>query len=289
MNMPLWLEVFVRTLCSVGIMFVVTKLLGKRQISQLSLFEYITGICIGNLAGYISMDTESEWYLGFIAVGTWMSVSIAMEFLTMKSRLLGGIVDGNGTVMIKNGALLESNLRKERMTVDELLEQLRKKNVFKVADVEFAVMEKSGEINVLLKKEYQPLTPEMLGWKVNREPEPQTVIMDGQVLKEPLEQTGMDEEWLSEELAKLKVDPKHVFLAQVDFQKKLTVQTGANDGSLNPSTQTTRQQLLASLTQCDAELQQFGRFARNDEEREALLSCSRQLKQVIRSAQPRLK
>ncbi|QJC50932.1 DUF421 domain-containing protein [Paenibacillus albicereus] len=287
--MSLWLEIILRTLSSVVVLFLVTKLLGKRQISQLSLFEYITGITIGNIAGYISLDTDTQWYLGFVAIGTWTIVSVGIEFWTLKSRWVRGIADGQGTVLIKNGSILETNLFKERITLDELLEQLRKKSVFKVAEVEFAVMEKSGEINVLLKKENQPLTPAMLGWKMGKEMEPQTVMMDGEVLQEPLRSTGKDEEWLRHELAKLKVTPERVFLAQIDDQGQLDVQTGSQDGSLAPAKPTARQQLLQTLQQCESDLEQFGRFARNEEEREALLSCSRQLKQVIRQAQPELK
>ncbi|CDN42576.1 MULTISPECIES: DUF421 domain-containing protein [Paenibacillus] len=287
--MPQWLEIVFRTLSSVVVMFIVTKLLGKRQISQLSLFEYITGISIGNIAGYISMDTDTQWYLGFVAIGTWSLMSIGMEYATMKSRAVGGFVDGKGTVLIKNGSILEKNLFKEKLTLDELLEQLRKKSVFKVSEIEFAVMEKSGEINLLLKKENQPLTPSMLGWKMSREQETQTVMMDGQVLQEPLKETGLDEDWLRHELAKLKVKPENVFLAQVDAKKQLTVQTGSLDGSLEPNSLTPRQQLLATLQQAKADLDQFGHFARTDEEREALLSGSRQLDQVIRLAQPELK
>ncbi|ASS68519.1 MULTISPECIES: DUF421 domain-containing protein [unclassified Paenibacillus] len=287
--MPQWLEIMLRTLSSVVVMFIVAKLLGKRQISQLSLFEYITGISIGNIAGYISMDTETQWYLGFVAIGTWALISVGMEYATMKSRAIGGIVDGKGTVLIKNGSILEKNLFKEKLTLDELLEQLRKKSIFKVSEIEFAVMEKSGEINALLKKENQPLTPSMLGWKMSREPETQTVMMDGQVLQEPLQETGLDEDWLRHELSKLKVKPENVFLAQVDAKKQLTVQTGSLDGSLEPNSLTPRQQLLATLQQAKADLDQFGHFARTDEEREALLSGSRQLDQVIRLAQPELK
>ncbi|MCM3748556.1 DUF421 domain-containing protein [Paenibacillus pasadenensis] len=287
--MTLWLEVVLRTLSSVVVLFIVTKLLGKRQLSQLSLFEYITGITIGNIAGYISLDTDSEWYLGFVAIAAWSIVSIGIEFWTLKSRWIRGIADGQGTVLIQNGSILEHNMFKVRITLDELLEQLRKKSVFKVSECEFAVMEKSGEINVLLKKENQPLTPKMLGWTMKEEQEPQTVMMDGEVLQEPLRSIGKDEDWLRHELSGLKVQPEEVFLAQVDDKGSLSVQKGTLNGAVERSKKTPRQQLLSSLQQCQSDMEQFGRFARSEEEREALLSCSRQLKQLIRQAQPELK
>ncbi|WFR60994.1 DUF421 domain-containing protein [Paenibacillus amylolyticus] len=150
--MPEWLEVVLRTLSAVTMLFIITKILGKRQISELSLFEYITGITLGNLVGYISLDTDTKWYLGFLAVFVWVLVSAGAEYLTLKSKKLRDIVDGSSTILIENGALNEKALKKERLTIDEFLEQLRKKDVFRVADVEFAVMEQSGDISVMLKK-----------------------------------------------------------------------------------------------------------------------------------------
>lgn len=101
--MPTWLEVALRTLSAVFILFVMTKLLGKRQISQLSLFEYITGISIGNIAAYISLDTDSKWYLGLLALSVWVAVSVGMEFVTMKSKRIRDFVDGKGTILIEKG------------------------------------------------------------------------------------------------------------------------------------------------------------------------------------------
>ncbi|MFD1138524.1 DUF421 domain-containing protein [Paenibacillus urinalis] len=224
--MPDWLEVSIRTLASVTVLFLITKILGKRQISQLSLFEYITGITLGNLVGYISLDVDNTWYLGFVALFVWVAVSTIAEYVTMKSKKLRDIVDGKATVLVENGALLKDNLKKERLTVDEFLEQLRKKDVFRVADVEFAVMEQSGEINVLLKKEHQPLTADLLGYQLSSEQEPRTIIIDGHILPDSLSASGHNEDWVHKELRRLDLPLKEVFIGQVDSQGELTVQTG---------------------------------------------------------------
>lgn len=84
--MPEWLEVVVRTLFAVVVLFLLTKLLGKRQVSQLSFFEYITGITIGSLAAYISMDTDRYWHLGLIALVVWVACSLGIEYLQTKSK-----------------------------------------------------------------------------------------------------------------------------------------------------------------------------------------------------------
>ncbi|WP_029198915.1 DUF421 domain-containing protein, partial [Paenibacillus alginolyticus] len=161
--MPEWLEIALRTLLAIVVLFVMTKILGKRQVSQLSLFEYITGITIGSLAAYVSLDLDTNWYLGLVSIAVWVGVSLVMEFLQLKSKTARDFLDSKAAVLIKDGKIMEDNLKKERLTTDELMEQLRKKSVFKAADVEFAVIEPSGDINVLLTKENQPLTPKHLG------------------------------------------------------------------------------------------------------------------------------
>lgn len=98
------------------------------------------------------MDLESHWLLGFVSLIVWVLVSLGIEFLQMKSKKVRDFIDSKATILIKDGKILEDNVKKERLSSDELLQQLRKKNVFKTADVEFAVIEPSGEINVLLKK-----------------------------------------------------------------------------------------------------------------------------------------
>src|ERR1700730_14032154 len=164
--MPKELEVVIRTLVAVIVLFTLTKLLGKRQVSQLSLFEYITGITIGSITAYVSLDLDTNWHLGIIALSVWILVSIGIEFLQLKSKKMRDLIDGTPRILIKDGKIMEDNLKKERITTDELMMQLRKKNFFLVADVEFAVMEPSGDFNVLLKRENQPFTPKHLGIKV---------------------------------------------------------------------------------------------------------------------------
>ncbi|WP_169087949.1 DUF421 domain-containing protein [Paenibacillus sp. PL91] len=265
--MPSWFEIILRTLAAIVILFALTKVLGKRQISQLSLFEYITGISIGNIAAYVSLDLDNLWYLGMVSLLVWVSVSVAMEFLTMKSKKARDFIDGKGTVLIKDGQLLKKNLHKERLTLDEMLEQLRKKDVYRVADVEFAVMESSGEVNVMLKKEYQPITPDVLGWNVANEWEAQTVLMDGDIQDEVLERVGHDRQWLLHELKKRDMKEADVFLAQLDSNDELHIQTG-QEGNQPQNNQTKPKERISMLIeQFEAELLRLERLSRNESDR----------------------
>lgn len=219
--MPEWVQIIIRTLLAIFVLFVMTKLLGKRQVSQLSFFEYITGITIGDLAANISMDLLSNWYLGIISLTVWVSISLGIEALQLKSKKSRDWIDGKSTVLVEGGNILENSLRKERITSEELLEQLREKNIFNAAEVEFAVMEPSGKINVLQKKEHQPLTAHMLGLDLPREPEARTVILDGQILGKSLAAAGKDHRWLAEELKRSGAKADDVFLAQIDASGRL--------------------------------------------------------------------
>jgi uncharacterized membrane protein YcaP (DUF421 family) len=203
---------------------VFTRILGKKQISQLTLFEYILGIVLGELTGFLVTDLDSHFTHGLIALSVWFAVPFSLELLTLKSRKLHQWLQGKGRIMIEGGKILENNLQKERLTADELLEQLRNKNVFRIADVEFAVMETNGELSVLLKQEKQPATSGDLNIrKPLRDAQPQTVLVDGQILNQPLWAMGLTREWLNRELDRIGAAPEDVFIGQVDAHHKLYV------------------------------------------------------------------
>ncbi|QNK59349.1 DUF421 domain-containing protein [Paenibacillus sp. PAMC21692] len=272
--MPDWIEIIVRTLAAITILFLMTKVLGKRQISELSLFEYITGISIGNIAAYISLDLDELWYLGIVSLLVWVSASVGIEYLTMKNKKARDIVDGKGRVLIKDGKLLKEQLKKERLTLDELLEQLRSKDVYRVADVEFAVMESSGELNVLMKKQYQPITPDMLGWKMAEEKPPHTLVMDGIVLEKELELSGVTRDWLRHKMSQQKLKLEEVLLAQLDSDG-ITLHIQMVDGRSFPQNQAEKpaDRIRQMTAQLEEELKRLEHGARNEADRQAYRSA----------------
>ncbi|MEC0238951.1 DUF421 domain-containing protein [Paenibacillus dokdonensis] len=284
--MPEWVEVITRTLASVVVLFALTRLLGKRQISQLSFFEYITGITIGDLAATISLDVKGTWYLGIISLSVWVLVSLGIEFLQLKSKKARDLIDSKSTILIKDGKILEDNLKKERLTNEELLEQLRSKSAFKVAEVEFAIMEPNGEINVLLKKENQPFTPTHLGIKVGPESEPQTVILDGKVMDEPLATRGLNRRWIHTELEKLGVSLDNVYVGQVDAYGQLYVDLF--DDKIKVPQPQQKVTLYAELKKLQADLEMFGLSTDRPEAKAMYEQCSISLEQVISDVKPLL-
>jgi uncharacterized membrane protein YcaP (DUF421 family) len=283
---PDWLHITVRTLFAIAALFLMTKLLGKRQVSQLSLFEYITGITIGNLAGYVSLDMDSTWYLGVISLSVWVLISLGIEFLQLKSKRARDFIDSKGTVLIKDGKILEDNLKKERLTTDELMEQLRRKNAFLASSVEFAIMEPNGDINVLLKKEDQPLTPKHLGIKVGPEPEPQVVIMDGIVMDDAISTRGLSREWLHTELEAIGIPVENVFVGQVDSSGQLYVDL--YDDKIKVPVPQKKAALLAALKKCEADLEMFSLSTQTPQAKQMYGQCSKELEKVIAEVKPLL-
>lgn len=220
---PEWLEIAVRSLMYLIVLFVATKILGKKQIFQLSFFEYVSGIMIGDIASEVIMGLEGPAIHGILAIAVVTVIFFLAEVLSLKSKKFRDFMEGKGTIFIEDGKIMEENLKKERYTADELLELLRQKNVFQVADVEFAVLEASSDLSVLLKKENKPLTAKDLGIKLAPAKEPKTVIMDGKILDVPLSAMNLNRGWLKTELDKQGVTINDVFLGQVDSNKQLTV------------------------------------------------------------------
>jgi uncharacterized membrane protein YcaP (DUF421 family) len=253
--MPGWTLIVFRSLLFLIIMLITTKMLGKKQISELSFFEYVSGITIGSIAGEVITGLESNIYHGILAILIFGLVTLLVDFLSLKSKSFRDFVEGRGTVIIKDGKILEDNLKKEKYTIDEISALLRQKDIFRVADVEFAVLEPRGNLSALLKKENRPLTPKDLQIKTPNEKEPQTVIMDGSILDEALRSSGKSRKWLDLELEKLGVTLANVFLGQIDSYGDLTVDI--YDDKLKVPSPTQRPLLLATLKKTQADLEIF--------------------------------
>lgn len=284
--MPEWLTIVIRTLVAFVYLFILTKIIGKRQINQLSYIEYIVGITIGSIAAFLATDMDGKISHGLIALTLFALLPVLIEWLSLKSKTVRDVFEGNATVLIKDGKILEDNLKKERLSTEDLLEQLRRKNVFKVADVEFALMEQSGEVNVLLKSENQPVTPKQLGIQVSPSVEPQTVIMDGKIMDEPLATIGLNRRWLKTELEKAGVMLENVFLGQVDRDGQLYIDL--YDDQITVPAPQMHKLVFATLSKCQADLELFALATENQAMKQTYERQSKVLQEVIDQVTPLL-
>jgi uncharacterized membrane protein YcaP (DUF421 family) len=221
--MPDILRTIIRSILLIVGLFIITKLLGKKQLSSLSFFEYIVGITVGDIAGTLAMDPDLSLRDGIASLVVWSFVPLAISTISLKSRAFRKIVEGKSTTFIENGNILEKNMRKEKYSIDELLEQLRKKSVFKVADVEFASLDSNGELSVLLKKAKQPLKYEDIKIEKEEDTASIAVLMDGNFIEENLSRVGLDRNALIAKIHEKGNKPQEVFYAEVDSNGNLNI------------------------------------------------------------------
>ncbi|MDM5225657.1 DUF421 domain-containing protein [Cytobacillus sp. NJ13] len=285
--MPEWLLIGARSILFAGVLFAITKLIGKKQISELSFFEYVSGITIGSIAGEIIMGLDNHWASGIFSILIFGLVTLFADILSLKSKSFRDFFEGKGTIFIKDGKILEDNLKKERYSIDDLSSLLRQKNVFKTADVEFAVLEPRGDLSIMLKKENQPLTPKDLQLNLPQEKEPQTVIMDGKILNDPLAESGKTRKWLDMEIEKLGLTIDNIFLGQIDSYGELTVDIF--DDSLKVPAPQQRPLLLAMIKKCAADLEVFSLQTDSKKAQEMYERNNQKLNQIIQKLSPYLK
>lgn len=284
--MPEWIEVIIRSFSIIIGLFLISKLLGKKQLSKLSFFEYIAGITIGDIAGTLSMDLGLNLANGISSILVWLLFPLILSLLSLKSKTVRNFVEGSSTVFIKNGKIMEDNLKKEKYSADELLEQLRQKNIFRVADVEFALLEPTGEITALLKREKQPLVVGDIISNSASIKEPQTVMMDGRILDESLSTIGLNRGWLKEELDKIGVTPENVFLAQVDSFGQLTVDLYDDKVQVPPPV--TLKLLLASIKKCEADFELFALQTESQSAKEMYMTNAEKIREIENKVKPYL-
>lgn len=276
--MPNWIDVAIRSIFTMIGLFFVMRLIGKKQVATLSFFEYIVGITVGDLAAGISSDTKMPLSSSITSLAIWVLFPITISLISLKNKTIRDIAENKTTVVIKNGKIMEGNLKKEKYTADDLLVQLRKRNVFQVADVEFATLEPSGDINVLLKREKQPLTFGDIYPNAPSVKEPQTVIMDGKILDESLATMRLNRGWVKEELDKIGVTIENVFLAQVDSYGELSVDLF--EDKIQVPASVTKKLIQASINKCIADLELFALQTESTSAKEMYTKNSEKMKEI---------
>ena len=198
--------------------------MGKQQVAQLTFFDYVVGITIGSIASTLSVQVNESTLATLAGMGTWTILAILLACIGIHSAWIRKVVDGEATVVVENGKILDKNLKLVRIPIDELLSELRTKGVFNLEDVEFAMFEPSGKISVQKKSQKQPLTPNDLNIPTQYDGLPTTLIMDGTVLFSALSSLNLSKAWIHHQLGKKNIlDTAEVSLAQLDTKGELYV------------------------------------------------------------------
>src|SRR5690625_2262683 len=205
-------------------LYILTKFLGKTQISQLTPFDFIAAIVLGELVGNALFDKKA----GILEIGyvilSWGVILYIIEMVTQKFKGSRFILEGKPALVIHKGELIYEEMRKNKLDINELQQLLRMKDVFAIQEVEYAVLETNGEISVVKKAEYQTPTKKDLNVYPSEPQIAMTVITDGEMVKDNMAEANITEEWLLEELKRQNYNGlKEVFYAEWLKDKKLFI------------------------------------------------------------------
>lgn len=265
---------------------IISKYLKRKTLARATPFDFISYAIIASIITLISLNMISNIYFGLTTLAIWVFVPIILDYASMKSKWIYNVVHGKERVLIKNGKVMEDNLSKERITGQEFLQEMRSKKAFNLADVEFAVMETTGDINVILKADKKPVTASDLGEKVGAKRESQTVILDGNILNEGLTNAGLNRNWLTTQLEIKGVSLENVFLGQVDSSGDLYVDL-FDDMIQVPKTEI-KDMLYASIEKCQADLMSFSLDSDNEEAKNMYSQDADKLKKIMEKLEPYL-
>ena len=200
------------------------RIMGRKLISQMTLFDFVVGVSMGSLVANAIISPENSQLSATIALVQISIMSAITSFLHIKSIRLRKIVNSEPITLVQDGTIVEENMKKIRLTIDELMMKLREKNAFNLVDVEFAIMETDGQLSVLPKSNKQPLTPSHMNIQTPNTGITKDIIIDGNIMEKNLSHAGFDRKWLIFQLKSQNIeDASEVFYAGIDSSKKLYI------------------------------------------------------------------
>ena len=211
-------EMIVRTTVTFAVLLFLARLLGKEQLSQLTFFNYITGITIGSIAGEIVAHDSTHYFNGITSLIWWSLLTVLVSYISLKSSRAKALLDDKPMIIIKNGKILEQELKKSRLPIGDLNMLLRMQGIFAVKDVHFAVLETNGELSVFKKVAQQNATKQDVKAQiVVPKYMPTTIIADGKIIEKNLPDQNLTEEWVLKQLKKHGVNSvQQVFYAEIE-------------------------------------------------------------------------
>jgi len=225
-------EMILRSTGAFTVLLIMTRLMGRKQLSQLTFFNYITGIAIGSIAANMASETNVHYLNGLTSLIWWSILTILVGYIGLKFARVRVVTDGQPIVVIKEGKILENTSGKLRLNMDDLAALLRQQKVFSVKDVENAIFEPNGKLSIMLKEEQKPLTKQDQNiFTIKPMYIPMELIADGKVIEKNLKESGVSIDWLNKQLNSLNLNLTDVFY--VELQKDGTLYVDKRSDDLN--------------------------------------------------------
>ena len=218
-----FLNVVILGVVSFIVLFVLSRIMGYRAISELSFFDYVVGITIGSVAAEMSTNIDMEWWKGVTAMVIYALLDVLFTVLSQKNVLARQIISGNPIILIYKGKIYKKNLKKARIELNDLLSSARSAGYFNIADVDYAIMETTGKISfqpVALKR---PLNPKDFNFAPQSEGLTINVIMDGKIMEDDLADAKIDKKDLIRRVRQQDKDVKNIFLGIMDSNGVFTL------------------------------------------------------------------
>lgn len=193
-------DVIMRAIFSLVTLFFITKLLGKKQVAQLSVFDYVIGISIGNFSAEMTTNTELPWINGILAVVIFGLVSYTISILSMKNIKIRRFMYGTPTILIEKGKIIEKGLKKVKFDINDLLEECRVAGYFDISQIDTAIMEANGTLSILPKTDYRPLNVSDINLNLKQESLCANIVIDGKIMDTNLKNMNKSKNWILKKL-----------------------------------------------------------------------------------------
>lgn len=210
------LKVLILSVASFAVLFVLTKLMGYRQISEMSFFDYVVGITIGSVAAEMATNIDTQWWRGVIAMAVYALFEILLPWISRKSIRARSFISGKPVVLIKNGQIDKNALKKAHLDINDLLSSARGQGYFSLSVIDGAIMETSGKISFLPTPQMRQLNPKDFNFSPMHTGLCTNLVLDGKIMYSNLKETGVDERKLNKILADRQVRLKDVLLLTVN-------------------------------------------------------------------------
>lgn len=214
-------NVAIRTIVIYFTVLLVVRLMGKREVGQLSTFDFVVAIMIAEIAVFPMEELNIPIHIGLIPMFVLVGAEVLTSYICLKSRYLRKIIDGGPSIIIANGIILEKEMRRQRYNMNDLLAQLREKDIFDIEHVKYAILETSGKISIMLRTSKRALTPGDMDLGLPEEDVPYPLIFDGEVLQENLTLLDLTNEWLDKRLKEYNLGIRDILYASLDSRGKL--------------------------------------------------------------------
>lgn len=229
------MDIILQTLIAFFAILLIARILGRQQVAQLTVFEYINGITFGSIAATVATDLGQSTWGHIIGLFIFGSLTYLMAYLSKKNRAISKIVDGEPVLVIQDAHILEKNLARFNYTVDDLNHLLRKKDIFNIQDVKYAILETTGEISVVKVALKENVKMENMNLQATQEELITDIIVTGKIIYENLKKRNITVDWLTGQLKTMGVrNINDIYYATLDKDKRIYIDY-LNDKLQNPA------------------------------------------------------